>query len=158
MRRSAILSLPSQLVFACMIFKLNLSFQVDFSRTKVCVRKNRRPGLNVIKLFTAVIYYVRIKLECLSLAGLSNCKGAMWVVLHPNWVKIYSPRQNILTRESLLMGKCQAGNPRWRSLSTDDLFVLTCLDWQHFLPFYKTSYVNEEVNHWAFPFGKDSLA
>ncbi len=117
---------------------------MDFSRTKVCVRKNRRPGLNVIKLFTAVIYYVRIKLECLSLARLSNCKGAMWVVLHPNWVKIYSPRQNIITMESLLMGKCQSGNPCWRSLSTDDLFVLTCLDWQHFLPF-----VQDKLRYWG---------
>ncbi len=40
----------------------------------------------------------------------------------------------------------------WGRLSTDDLIVLTSLDkllwyWKHYLLFYSTSYLNEEVVH-----------
>jgi hypothetical protein len=45
----------------------------------------------------------------------------------------------------------RAGNPNWRRrVSTVDLLVLTSLDqllfWKYFSPYYKTSYLNEEVD------------
>jgi hypothetical protein len=45
-----------------------VSFECNVYRRK----SNMGPGTNVIKLFTSVIYDVRNKLECLSLAGLSS--------------------------------------------------------------------------------------